>query len=240
MMLVSICLMVLLQQTASTGDVSYFSLMTHDRSVQMDITNKHNQLRRLTQPSASNMLKLTWNDQVAQNAEKWAKKCTMSHSPPHERQIRFADCGENLFMSSNPRNWSYAIQSLYNEVTDFRYGSGDTRPNVKTGHYTQLVWATSHQLGCALAHCPNKRLKFYYVCQYCPAGNNIKTRNTPYKKGKPCADCPGHCDNGLCTNPCMYQDRFSNCQQLTQNYKCGSRFMEDNCPATCKCLTEIK
>lgn len=47
-------------------------------------------------------------------------------------------CGENLFMSSNPRSWSDAIQSLYDEVKDFKYGFGSTRPNAVTGHYTQV------------------------------------------------------------------------------------------------------
>ncbi|XP_016068137.1 PREDICTED: cysteine-rich secretory protein 3-like [Miniopterus natalensis] len=152
----------------------------------------------MASPSASNMLKMTWSDEAARNAESWANMCTMTHSPSAKRHISSTGCGENLFMSSNPRSWSDAIQSLYDEVKDFKYGFGSTRPNAVTGHYTQLVWATSHQLGCALAHCPRSIYKYFYVCQYCPSGNVLNTIKTPYKKGKPCEDCPHHCDNGLC------------------------------------------
>ncbi|KAM9665236.1 cysteine-rich secretory protein 2-like [Trichechus inunguis] len=187
-------------KTGKTG-LSVSSLLTDHPSIQMAITNKHNDLRRMVNPSASNMLKMTWNAEVAKNARNWANKCTLSHSPPNQRQTSsFAHCGENLFMSSHPKSWSDVIQSLYDEVKYFKYGFGSTRPNTTTDHYTQLVWATSHQVGCALAYCPQHPLRYYYVCQYCPAGNDVTTIKTPYKKGKPCGDCPNHCDKGLCTN----------------------------------------
>ncbi|XP_006765788.1 PREDICTED: cysteine-rich secretory protein 3-like [Myotis davidii] len=161
--------MVLLQQAASMSNTSIFSFLTQHPSVQMEIINKHNDLRRMASPSASNMLKMTWNNIVARNAANWASKCTFSHSPSSERRISSISCGENLYMSSSPKSWSDAIQSLYDEVKDFKYGYGSMRANAATGHYTQLVWATSHQLGCALAHCPHSKLQYYYVCQYCPA-----------------------------------------------------------------------
>ncbi|XP_047414307.1 cysteine-rich secretory protein 2-like [Sciurus carolinensis] len=178
------------------------------------------------------MLKMNWNAEVAKNAEKWAERCTLSHSPRSQRKISFANCGENLFMSSAPISWSHAIQSLYDEVKDFKYG---VDANAKTGHYTQLVWATSHQLGCALAHCPHKHLSYYYVCHYCPEGNDVRTKKTPYKVGKPCADCPDHCDDGLCTNPCIYVDKISNCAEIVKDYGCDKNFIKEKCRATCKC-----
>ncbi|XP_073937790.1 cysteine-rich venom protein-like [Castor canadensis] len=240
MVLVGICFLVLLQQSAGMMNISLISLLTHHPSTQMEIINKHNDLRRMTNPSASNMLKMTWNANVAKNAENWAKKCTLSHSPHNQRKISFAGCGENLFMSSRPESWSDAIQFLYNEVKDFKYGIGNTRANANTFHYTQLVWATSHQLGCALAHCPHQKLPYYYVCQYCPAGNNVRTWKTPYRKGKPCGDCPGHCDNRLCTNPCMYEDKYTNCADLVKFHGCNLKLTRENCQATCKCPSEIK
>ncbi|XP_019064033.1 cysteine-rich venom protein pseudechetoxin-like [Fukomys damarensis] len=198
MILTSVCFMLLLQHAAGMINTSYIFLLSHHPSIQVEILNKHNDLRRMVKPSARNMLKMTWNAEVAKNAETWAKKCIFSHSPNDQRKINFAGCGENYFLSSDPRTWSNVIQSLYDEVKDFKYGLGNIRANAKTGHYTQLVWATSHQLGCALAHCPHKKYKYFYVCQYCPAGNDVRKMKTPYKTGKPCGDCPGHCDNGLC------------------------------------------
>nr|XP_019590155.1 PREDICTED: cysteine-rich secretory protein 2-like [Rhinolophus sinicus] len=180
-------------------NISGFSLLsTKDPSVQREIINKHNDLRRMAHPSACNMLKMTWNDEVARNAEKWASQCRLTHSTPEKRQISFTGCGENLFMSTNFTSWADVVQSLYDEVKDFRYGIGSVRTNAKIGHYTQLVWATSHQLGCAFAYCPHMNLRYYYVCHYCPEGN-VNSKITPYKRGEPCADCSDHCDNGLCS-----------------------------------------
>ncbi|XP_005377986.1 PREDICTED: serotriflin-like [Chinchilla lanigera] len=182
----------------------------------------------------------TWNSEVAKNAEIWARKCAFSHSPTHQRRISFAGCGENYFSSTAPKSWSHVIQTFYDEVKDFEFGLGDTRANAKTGHYTQLVWASSHQLGCAVAHCPHRKYKYFYVCHYCPAGNNKNTLKTPYKLGQPCGDCPGHCDSGLCTNPCMHVDNYSNCAALVKKEGCGAKITKDSCKATCKCPSEIK
>ncbi|XP_036270288.1 serotriflin-like isoform X1 [Pipistrellus kuhlii] len=241
MMLVGICFMVLLQQAASMSNTSVLSLLTQLPSIQMEIINKHNDLRRMASPSASNMLKMTWNDVVARNAAKWANRCALAHSPPSERRINdFTDCGENLFMSSNPKSWSDVIQSLYDEAKDFKYGLGGTLK--KTGHYTQLVWATSHQVGCALAHCPHSssNLQYFYVCHYWPAGNVFNTIRTPYKRGRPCGDCPHHCDNGLCTNSCMKVDKISNCDYMVRKVGCDAQDMKEKCQATCGCPFAIK
>ncbi|XP_027983689.2 cysteine-rich secretory protein 3-like [Eptesicus fuscus] len=240
MMLVGICFMVLLQQAASMSNTSVLSLMTQLPSTQMEIINKHNDLRRMASPSASNMLKMTWNDVVARNAAKWANKCNLYHSPSSERQIDFTGCGENFYKSSSPKSWSYAIQYLYDEVKDFKYGFGSTRANAETAHYTQLVWATSHQLGCAIAHCPHNKFQYFYVCHYCPAGNVRNTIRTPYKRGRPCEDCPHHCDNGLCTNSCMKVDKVTNCDYLVRKVGCDAQITKEKCRATCECPSAIK
>ncbi|XP_036003202.1 cysteine-rich venom protein TEL1-like [Fundulus heteroclitus] len=162
---------------------------------QNEIVNKHNTLRRGVQPTASNMLKMRWNNEAGSNAAKWAAKCTMSHSPASARVISTSGCGENLYMASWKNSWSNAIQSWYNEVKDFRYGVGSVNGGV-VGHYTQVVWHNSNQIGCAMAYCPNSQYKYFYVCHYCPPGNYQLAR--PYKSGPSCSDCPGACDNKLC------------------------------------------
>ena len=47
-------------------------------------------------------------------------------------------CGENLFMASYPATWSQAIQSWYDESSNFIYGKGPTPPGAVVGHYTQV------------------------------------------------------------------------------------------------------
>uniref|UniRef100_A0A8C7ZBJ8 SCP domain-containing protein n=1 Tax=Oryzias sinensis TaxID=183150 RepID=A0A8C7ZBJ8_9TELE len=93
--------------------------------------------------------------------------------------------GENLYMSSFKNSWTNVLQ----------YGVGSINGGV-VGHYTQVVWCNSNQIGCAMAYCPNSTYKYFYVCHYCPPGNYQLSR--PYKSGPSCADCPSACENKLC------------------------------------------
>ncbi|KAH0505753.1 Cysteine-rich secretory protein 2 [Microtus ochrogaster] len=103
--------------------------------VQREIVNKHNELRRAVNPTASNMLKMEWSVETTGNAQKWANKCTLEHSNPEARKTS-TRCGENLYMSSDPTPWSTLIQSWYDENEYFTYGVG-AQPNAAVGHYTQ-------------------------------------------------------------------------------------------------------
>ncbi|XP_073938946.1 cysteine-rich secretory protein 3-like [Castor canadensis] len=70
----------------------------------------------------------------------------------------------------------------------------------------QVVWYSSFLTGCGVAYCPEKSSKYFMVCRYCPAGNYLSRYYVPYDEGEPCASCPDHCDDGLCTNSCDYED----------------------------------
>ncbi|KAM3861054.1 cysteine-rich venom protein-like [Diretmus argenteus] len=205
-------------------------------SDQQEIVDKHNTLRRDVQPTASNMLKMSWNSEAAANAQRWANTCSMNHSPASSRKISTSGCGENLYMANAKNPWSNAVQAWYNEVKDWRYGKGSFNGG-EVGHFTQVVWYRSNQVGCAVAYCPNAKYKYFYVCQYCPPGNYQLTH--PYKSGPSCGDCPNACDNKLCTNPCPYADKFSNCPDLKKNYGCSNSSVASWCPASCKCTNEI-
>ncbi|XP_033991392.1 cysteine-rich venom protein TEL1-like [Trematomus bernacchii] len=128
--------------------------------------HKHNDLRRNVQPTASNMLEMSWSSEAAANTQKWANTCSMNHSPDRSRVITSSGCGENLYMSSSQDPWSNAIQDWYDEVQNWRYGVGSNGRVV--GHYTQVVWYRSNKVGCGVAYCPNSQYKYFYVCQYCP------------------------------------------------------------------------
>ncbi|KAM8726406.1 cysteine-rich venom protein TEL1-like [Acanthopagrus schlegelii] len=163
-----------------------------------EIVNKHNNLRRSVSPPASNMLKMSWSKELADNAQKWADKCTQGHSPRKIRQSK--NFGENLYMSSAPSNWDTVIQKWYDEVKYWKYGVGSTNKKKAVGHYTQVVWADSNKIGCGMATCPNADYKYYAVCQYSPPGNSkFLYKQYPYKKGPSCSACRGSCENKLCT-----------------------------------------
>ncbi|XP_058469750.1 cysteine-rich venom protein-like [Solea solea] len=219
----------------SASFFSFFNLAVTS-SEKTEIVNKHNALRRGVTPTPSDMLKMTWNNDAAANAQQWANGCSMNHSPGSNRVIPTSGCGENLYMSGNKDSWSDAIQSWYDEVKDWRYGQGSINGGV-IGHFTQIVWYRSNQVGCAMAYCPNASYKYFYVCHYCPPGNYQYTH--PYNDGASCADCPNACDNKLCTNPCPYSDQYSNCPELKKEHGCSNSAVASWCPASCQCTTEI-
>ncbi|XP_029893720.2 cysteine-rich venom protein DIS2-like [Aquila chrysaetos chrysaetos] len=206
---------------------------------QKQILEQHNEIRRSVVPTARNMLKMVWSEEAAKNAQKWANKCGMKISPRDQRVINGVTCGENVLLSSYPKTWAEAIKVWYSQSSNFKYGFGATAKNVNIENYTQLIWYNSYQIGCAVAYCSKNQFNYFYVCQYCPAGNNAMQIATPYKSGPKCADCPGHCDRGLCTNPCKYQDVFGNCRNLKTLFSCNNSFVKEKCPATCRCTTKI-
>ncbi|KAM9234674.1 cysteine-rich secretory protein 3-like [Dugong dugon] len=231
---------VLLSSFPANGQGPDFAdLSTKLTQVQMEIVNKHNELRRGVSPEASDMLKMEWDNEAAANAQNWADKCIYEHSDTEDRRTSI-NCGENLFMSSAPTSWSSGIQNWYDENLDFVYGVGPTSPNAVVGHYTQVVWSTSFRVGCGIGYCPDQStLKYYYVCHYCPVGNYVDRLYTPYKKGPRCSSCPDNCDNGLCTNGCGYEDVYSNCQNLKETFTCENELVRNNCQASCNCEGKI-
>lgn len=84
-----------------------------------------------------------------------------------------------VFLSSNLRTPHasrigrlFVLRSWYVEHHNFTYGSPHNVPEV-IGHYTQMVWASTHKVGCAVTKCahggPRNKPFFNYVCDYCPA-----------------------------------------------------------------------
>jgi len=74
--------------------------------------------------------------------------------------------GENLFGGSvaSPK---LALDIWAGEAKDYDYASG--RCSGVCGHYTQVVWRDSTELGCGAATCENGME--LWVCNYNPPGN---------------------------------------------------------------------
>ncbi|CAL8392331.1 unnamed protein product [Arctogadus glacialis] len=115
-----------------------------DQPQQEEIVEKHNALRRGVQPTASNMLKMTWSSEAAANAQRWADTCSMKHSTAAFRQISTGDCGENLAIASYKNSWTNSIQAWYNEVQDCVY--------CPAGNYG---FAVPYNSGPTCGDCPN-------------------------------------------------------------------------------------
>lgn len=205
------------------------------------IVAKHNKLRSSVFPTASNMRKMVWHVEAAENAQKWANKCVMGGENVHSRKFfrKLNDgtaCGENLFMSTHGIEFDEIIQSWYDERFEWEYGKGPLHEAV-VGHFTQLVWHDSYQIGCAAALCdvPDSDYRYIYVCHYCPQGN--EQLREPYTKGETCAACPDECNDNLCiaASACEVPKEYASCP-IFKSYCWWDYFAKVLCPITCKTI----
>ncbi|MCI5224143.1 MAG: SCP-like extracellular, partial [Candidatus Electrothrix sp. AR4] len=61
------------------------------------------------------------------------------------------------------------VDAWGNEITDYDYS--DNSCHSVCGHYTQVVWKTTMEVGCGMATCNDKSQ--IWVCQYTPQGNMV-------------------------------------------------------------------
>ncbi|XP_051263632.1 cysteine-rich venom protein isoform X1 [Dicentrarchus labrax] len=209
-------------------------ICTENAAAQAEIVDKHNAFRRAVQPTASDMLIMSYSEEVAASAQAWVDKCVLAHGAPSTRMLNGYELGENLFYSSSPYSWTDVINAWHSEVSHYQYPRGSTNSQA-TGHYTQVVWNSSYKVGCGVTLCPNNI--YFYGCHYYRAGNF--RRWPPYKAGPPCASCPNNCDDKLCTNPCPYINKYINCPTLKNTTGCSNALVNVWCPASCKCHNEI-
>ncbi|XP_052062033.1 GLIPR1-like protein 1 [Mytilus californianus] len=167
--------------TRGTGS----SLSTSDRD---SILQLHNDARNSVQPSASNMQQMTWSNELASVAQTYANKCVWSHNSARSSQASsFYYVGENIYVTTSSYGYlDSGVASWVNEKKDYDYASNSC--SGVCGHYTQVVWADSTKLGCAVGSCATmtnlpsyfKNVKFL-VCNYGPGGNYNGVK--PYEQG---------------------------------------------------------
>lgn len=129
----------------------------------------HNQVR-----AAIGVPPLMWNARLAADALIWANELAATGRFEHSPDAPDAEPqGENLW-AGTPRAFSpESMVGLWTaERVDYRPGvfpnnsrSGDVE---RVGHYTQMIWRETRQVGCATA--VGKREEFL-VCRYSEAGN---------------------------------------------------------------------
>ncbi|XP_060516924.1 cysteine-rich venom protein natrin-2-like isoform X2 [Cylas formicarius] len=219
--------------------------------VRNKIVAYHNFFRSKVKPLASNMLKMKWHDRAARAAQIWARKCRfLVHDSPAGRHVtEYGACGQNIFVATKRVPWFFAVETWWLEKDRFAFGKKNNLTVV--GHYTQLVWAATHEVGCGLAECSASSVpwkKFYnYVCNYCPTGNWPGRVARPYEKGNPCSACKKNCSRKLCLNACPTANVWANCDYLYKahpHWLCNSqtpkgRERSSFCKATCTCRHQI-
>ncbi|KAJ5143255.1 SCP-like extracellular protein [Penicillium bovifimosum] len=85
---------------------------------------------------------LTWNNTLADYSRNWAESCVWQHS--------HGPYGENLAYGF--ANASAAVIAWGEERTKYDF-SLPTGFSEETGHFTQLVWRATTQVGCAAVNC---------------------------------------------------------------------------------------
>ena len=123
---------------------------------------------------------LRWSESLAAYAQAWAKQqadngCQMQHRPASGTWAQ--QYGENLFWG-NGRYFEAAdaAQAWYGEKKDFRYGPVTATNFGKVGHYTQMVWSSTTEVGMGAAQCRNGA--WIIVANYSPRGNFLDVK--PY------------------------------------------------------------
>ncbi|VDN98185.1 unnamed protein product [Rodentolepis nana] len=136
-------------------------------------------------------------------AETWAEECTLTH--PRREDPTYKNTGQNIAATFGEESvdFEFVIRYWSNERKDYDFQHNSCAPGKKCGHYTQVVWANTSSVGCAVKQCDDKfpdlpRPAHVYVCQYSPRGNYIGQK--PYEEGPSCQKCPRgtHCRNKLC------------------------------------------
>jgi len=110
---------------------------------------------------------LVWSDQLAKVAQDWANHLIATDRPNNRY-------GENIYAISGGHATPAEVVDLWaKEARGY-----DIRSNACSGvcgHYTQIVWAKTRAVGCAVARNPQREV---WVCNYDPPGNVIGFR--PY------------------------------------------------------------
>jgi len=119
---------------------------------------------------------LTWNDSLAADARTYAEEMARTGRFEHSPQPRGdPPQGENLWTGTRR---AYTYQEMVGHwVAEGRYyrplpvpQSSSTGEFGDVGHYTQIVWRDTREVGCAEA---SNRSDDYIVCRYLPAGNVV-------------------------------------------------------------------
>lgn len=127
---------------------------------------------------------LKWNPKLAVYAKEWGEhlaknnNCKMQHRPASGKHAQ--KYGENLYWGS-ARMWSDGkrevvpttaadvVKAWDGEKAHYNAKTHTCQAGQVCGHYTQVVWKKSREVGCAQIICADKSQ--LWVCNYDPPGN---------------------------------------------------------------------
>lgn len=146
-----------------------------DKAQQEEMVAAHNKYRKEVKSPD-----IKWSESLAQTAQTYAEKqkgngCKMKHSGTK-------GLGENIYWASaisysngtsKPQDITSAkvTDSWGSEKANYTYSTNSCAAGKVCGHYTQIVWKNTTEVGCGKAVCSDNSQ--FWVCNYTPPGNYV-------------------------------------------------------------------
>ncbi len=149
-------LLLLILLAASTG--------AQTGSLARDMVAAHNAVRaRVGVPP------LVWSSRMAARAQDWANTLLAKKEFVHRPNPAY---GENLFeITGGAATSRQVVDDWASEARDYDYDTNKCRS--VCGHYTQVVWRDTREVGCGVARGGGREV---WVCNYNPPGNWVGKR----------------------------------------------------------------
>ena len=118
--------------------------------------------------------RIGWSDELAAGAMAHAQYMATTGIYGHDRTPgRRKKAGENLWRGTRGVfSYDVMVGVMVDEARHFQAGAfphnSRTGNWIDVAHYTQIVWPTTTEVGCALA---SSATTDYFVCRYAPTGN---------------------------------------------------------------------
>ena len=154
---------------AEQPDITRMAAGAPDRQIfDQRVLAAHNRERR-----DLGLVPLNWNPALARSARRWADYLATTGRFEHAPENHVAPQGENLWAGTKGYFSPEAMVNAW--IREKKYFRPGTFPDNSVtgrvedvGHYTQVVWRATTQVGCAEAR---SRSEDILVCRYVEAGN---------------------------------------------------------------------
>jgi hypothetical protein len=159
----------LMGNSTSPRPTSEAETLVAQSSMAEEILEAHNKYR-----AEVNVAPLTWSNTLASNAQEWANQLASLGGNTLQHSSNTGE-GENLWLGTSGA-FSYT-QMVDMWGSEKQYFIDGTFPDVSStgswsdvGHYTQIVWENTTEVGCAIATSGGNDI---LVCRYSPPGNYL-------------------------------------------------------------------
>ena len=117
---------------------------------------------------------LSWSSTLASQAQAWADSLSKTCVPSHASMSVRKGKGENIWAGYGYGVWNVSemVSDWISEKQNYTNDTNTCAPGAMCGHYTQVVWNTTTEIGCGITTCTESGEEGkIFVCRYDPAGN---------------------------------------------------------------------